>query len=261
MVLCLCFCLSPGVRRRWCLGSSGLTWWRRCFLPQPSLLLSAPWRNSVGPSCRPHPPDWTRSALKHMHRWWHALETQASFSCILQETLYTNVSIQHPVLIAYTTQSISAACTFYICYLYLLTSDWLFWGPLASVCAVIGAGGPAAESREQAEADEPGAGRTPEKSALSWPKKQRVGGVPAQRALPRIRGKFFVLLFVNFSVFNFLFLTDKQLIDHELWQRNMSAVLFLESRVTLFTLGIKSWGRQPVFLANCVIGLFCLTLD
>lgn len=102
-----------------------------------------------------------------MHRWWHALETRASFSCIPQETLYTNVSIQHPVLIAYTTQSISAACTFYICYLYLLTSDWLFWGPLASVCAVIGAGGPAAESREQAEADEPGAGRTPEKSALS----------------------------------------------------------------------------------------------
>lgn len=46
-------------------------------------------------------------------------------------------------------------------------------------CAVIGAGGAAAESREQAEADEPGAGGAPEKPALSRPQNAGVGGVPA----------------------------------------------------------------------------------
>lgn len=41
---------------------------------------------------------------------------------------------------------------------------FIFFPP---VRAAIGAGGAAAESREQAEADEPGAGGAPEKPALS----------------------------------------------------------------------------------------------
>lgn len=63
-------------------------------------------------------------------------------------------------------------------------------------CAVFGAGGAAAESREQAEADEPGAGGAPEKPALSRPQNPRVGGVPAQRALPHIRGSGFKYFFI-----------------------------------------------------------------
>lgn len=50
---------------------------------------------------------------------------------------------------------------------------------MAFLGPVIGAGGAAAEPREQVEADESGAGRTQEKTALSGPKKPRVGGVPA----------------------------------------------------------------------------------
>lgn len=85
-------------------------------------------------------------------------------------------------------------------------------GLLVLVWAVIGAGGAAAESREQAEADEPGAGGAPEKLALSRPQKPRVGGVPAQRALPHVRGTGFeqlrfisLLFYVSFLCCCFFF--------------------------------------------------------
>lgn len=55
--------------------------------------------------------------------------------------------------------------------------------------AVIGSGGAAAESREQAEADEPGAGGAPEEPALARPQEPRVGGIPHQGALPHLRGE------------------------------------------------------------------------
>jgi len=66
-------------------------------------------------------------------------------------------------------------CSFRVC-LHLIGC---FGGLLAFVWAVIGAGGATAESWEQAEADESGAGRTQKKPALCRSKKPRVGGVPA----------------------------------------------------------------------------------
>lgn len=51
-------------------------------------------------------------------------------------------------------------------------------GTFLSSWCVIGSGGSAAESWEQAEADEPGAGGAPQKLAWGWPQKPRVGGVP-----------------------------------------------------------------------------------
>ena len=54
---------------------------------------------------------------------------------------------------------------------------------------MIGSGGAAAESREQAEADEPGAGGASEEPALARPQEPRMGGVPHQGALPHLRGQ------------------------------------------------------------------------
>lgn len=65
-----------------------------------------------------------------------------------------------------------------------------FWGVGSSLfspsLSVLGSARAAAESREQAEADEPGVGGAPEKLALRRPQESRMGGVPTQRALPHI---------------------------------------------------------------------------
>lgn len=73
-----------------------------------------------------------------------------------------------------------------------LGADWLCkflggWGlPFFPSLSVLGSARAAAESREQAEADEPGVGGAPEKLALRRPQESRMGGVPTQRALPHI---------------------------------------------------------------------------
>lgn len=79
--------------------------------------------------------------------------------------------------------------TYSICGRFELIGCLNFWGvglPFFPPLSVLASGRAAAESREQAEADEPGVGGAPEKLALRRPQEPGMGGVQTQRALPHI---------------------------------------------------------------------------